>query len=62
MISNPKPGQVVQVWYGRGWRRLPLHGRQGVVRIAGNGKPRNHGVEIGGQMYVVNGGHLRNPR
>lgn len=63
MISNPKPGQQVQLWYAKKAAHLwPLHGRIGVVRIVGKGKPRNHGIEIDGQTVIVPCGNLREPK
>lgn len=57
MVSSPKPGQPVQCWYKD--RGMPHHGKVGVVRIVGKGRPRNHGVEIGGVIVVVPAGNLR---
>lgn len=57
MILNPRLGQVVKVWYKN--TAMPLHGKIGVVKIVSRGKPRNHGVEIAGQLYVVPCGNLR---
>jgi len=60
MISNPRQGDTVQVWYREGLRHaMPLHGRVGTVVHASRGKPRNHGIRIGGKVYVVPCGHLR---
>ncbi len=60
MMANPRPGQTVQVWYKKSLANwFPLHGKIGVVRIASKGKPRNHGVEIDGQLYVIPCGNLR---
>lgn len=60
MMANPTIGALVQVWYAKQWRDfMPLHGRTGIVRIRGKGKPRNHGVEIDGTTYVVPCGNLR---
>lgn len=60
MLSNPKVGQRVQVWYGRRSRALmPLHGRTGTLIISSRGRPRNHGVLIDGSLYVVPAGNLR---
>ena len=63
MLSCPKIGQRVQVWYRASLRSLmPLHGRVGIVRVSSRGKPRNHGVEIDGVTYVVPCGNLREPK
>jgi len=60
MLTNPKAGQKAQVWYREGLRSLmPLHGRVGMVRVAGRGRPRNHGVEIDEQIFIVPCGNLR---
>ena len=61
MLVYPKVGTPVQIWYKRSlaaW--FPLHGRVGVVRVVAKGKgPRNHGVLVDGQLYVVPCGNLR---
>lgn len=63
MLSRPKVGATVQCWYAkqtRAWR--PLHGIVGTVEVVGSGPgPRNHGVRIGDQMFVVPAGNLRYP-
>ena len=60
MMTNPRIGQRVQVWYRADMRPImPYHGRVGIVRIASRGKPRNHGVEIDGRVVVVPCGNLR---
>lgn len=59
MVSSPKVGQRVQCWYKD--RTMTLHGRFGIVVIVSRGKPRNHGVEINGTVYVVPAGNLRPP-
>jgi hypothetical protein len=62
MLSCPKVGTLVQVWYAAQWRAfMPLHGRLGIVRVSGRGRPRNHGVEIDGVVWVVPAGNLRKP-
>lgn len=62
MISNPKAGQQVQCWYAQRFARLwPFHGAVGVVKIVGRGRPRSHGVLIGGVIVVVPAGNLRPP-
>ncbi len=62
MISYPRPNQPVQVWYNpKVARHARLHGLTGIVVIPSRGKPRNHGVEIAGVMYVVHAGNLRKP-
>jgi hypothetical protein len=62
LISHPRLGQRVQVWYAARHLPLPHHGAVGVVEIAGKGRPRNHGVRIGGVLVVVPAGNLRNPK
>lgn len=66
MISNPKVGQLVQVWYANKCKprelfvdAFPLHGKLGRVAVVSRGKPRNHGVEIEGTLHVVPCGNLR---
>lgn len=59
MMANPKRGQRVQVWYHRRYAHtMPLHGKIGMVVVVSKGKPRNHGVEIDGVMWVVPCGNL----
>lgn len=59
MLANPKPGQLVEIRYRAALRPIArLHGRLGVVRIVGKGKPRNHGVEVDGRLYCVPCGQL----
>jgi hypothetical protein len=63
MISYPKLGQVVQLWYGPKCRPFaPHHGRVGpvVIRAAGRTQ-RNHGVEVDGRLVIVPAGNLRKP-
>ncbi len=60
MVSSPRPGQRVQCWYASRFAHLWLyHGRVGVVRVVGKGRPRSHGVELGGVVVVVPAGNLR---
>ena len=70
MLVNPRIGSHVQVWYGEQWRRdlMPLHGRIGIAVIVfkrtrlNKGpppSPRNHGVRIDNDVYVVPCGNLR---
>lgn len=63
MLTNPRTGTVVQLWYARrpGWERVVLyHGWVGVVAAAGRGRPRNHLVEFDdGIRVVVPAGNLR---
>lgn len=62
MMSNPRKGALAQVWYNKRLApEMPLHGKIGVVKIASKGKPRNHGIEIDGVMWVVPCGNLRPP-
>jgi len=63
MISNPQPGQPVQVWYAKRYASsMPLHGKIGVVvfRAAGR-KMKNHCIEIEGRWYSIPAGNLRKP-
>jgi len=76
MLSNPRPGQRCQLWYGP--RYLPharpgLHGACGVVVAVGGGRkpgqapgtkgsPRNVLVRLdSGETVIVPGGNLRLP-
>jgi hypothetical protein len=60
VISNPRPGMLVLVWYRLEARICsPLHGKLGRVVVAGRGKPRNHGVKIGRHVYVIPAGNLQ---
>jgi len=62
MLTAPKIGQRVMIWYRAGLREvMPLHGRTGTVVMRSTGKPRNHGIEIDGQVYVVPCGNVRKP-
>jgi hypothetical protein len=61
MIVHPRLNQHVLIWYNK--KRapfMPLHGLTGrvVVRSRGPG-PRNHGVNVGGVVYVVPCGNLQ---
>ena len=57
MMLNPRIGQTVQCWYRV--RSMPLHGLAGIVRVASRSRPRNHGIEIDGTLYVVPCGNVR---
>lgn len=61
MLSSPKPGQRVQVWYGpKAKWAMPHHGKVGRVTTVGTGRPRNHGVTLDdGACIVVPAGNLR---
>lgn len=60
MLANPRPGDRAQAWYKV--RTMPLHGRVGVVVVAGRGRPRNHLVRFAcGEAYVIPCGNLRKP-
>lgn len=59
MLSNPKPGQAVLIWYGKQTRDVMLlHGRIGTVVHPGKGSQRNHLVEVDGAVHVVPCGNL----
>jgi len=63
MISNPRLGQIVQLWYRASLRPIaPDHGRVGTVVARAKGRPRNHGVSIDGRLTIVPAGNLRDPR
>lgn len=60
MMLNPQIGQNVTVHYRKGLSdHMPLHGRTGIVRIRGRVRPRNHGVEIDGTLYIIPSGNLQ---
>ena len=60
MMSSPKAGQIVQIWYGPNTRdAMPWHGKKGVVLVVGRARPRNHVIEVGGVKVVVPAGNLR---
>ena len=60
MICNPRLGSTVQVWYAqRAARHMPYHARLGTVKIVSRGKPRNHGIEIDGQIIAIPCGNIR---
>lgn len=59
MIVNPRIGQRVRIRYRPVLRDfMPLHDECGTVRIRSKGKPRNHGIEVDGVLYVVPCGNL----
>ena len=64
MISRPRIGQPVQLWYAAGKRSVaPDHAAVGVVEITSPGPgPRNVGVQIDGRLVVVPCGNLRTPK
>ena len=64
MISNPKPGQVVQVWYRVADQPTrPLHGKTGIIEVAARGHgPRNHAVRVDGVLHSIPAGQLRAPQ
>lgn len=61
MISNPKTGDLVQLWYKN--RTLPHHGKTGRVLKPGRKRPRNHLVLLdgSGESVIVPAGNLRRP-
>lgn len=60
MLSCPKVGARVQVWYRVSLRAfMPLHAKVGIVVVSSRGRPRNHGIEIDGVLFVVPAGNLR---
>ena len=60
MLVNPRMGQEVMVWYGKGYcRDMPHHGRRGRVVIRSTGKPRNHCIDIDGIRVAVPCGNLQ---
>ena len=61
MLTCPRIGQSVQVWYtGRIAAAMPHHGAVGVVVARKTkGRPRNHLVLVGAVAVVVPCGNLR---
>jgi hypothetical protein len=60
MMANPKVDAACVVHYRAAVARsMPLHGKVGRVAVRAKGRPRNHGVEIDGTLYVVPCGNLR---
>ena len=59
MLANPRLGQCVRIHYApRYGCYMPLQDRVGTVVVVGQGKPRNHGVRIDGEVYCVPCGNL----
>lgn len=61
MILNPSIGQRVRLHYAkRASGFMPHHGCEGVVRIAGRARPRNHLIQLDdGPQVVVPCGNLQ---
>ena len=69
MMVHPRIGQPVQVWYATKPKRrgtlvpaefMPHHGKVGLVLIVARGPgPRNHGIELDGQIIGIPCGNLR---
>ncbi len=60
MIVNPRIGQRVRIHYRAAVSvHMPYHAHIGIVRIRGRGRPRNHGIEIDGQIISVPCGNLQ---
>jgi len=61
MLSSPRSGQSVQVWYAKKKRaHMPLHGQVGQIEVVSRARRcRNHGVRIDGRLYSVPAGNLR---
>lgn len=59
VLCNPRLNQLVRIRYAAGYAHLmPLHDMIGIIRVVGNGRPRNHGVEVQGRMYAIPAGNL----
>ena len=59
MLLNPRIGQRVQIHYRASIAgSMPWHGRRGIVRIASRGRPRNHAIEIAGELVAIPAGNL----
>jgi len=60
MLTNPRRGQVVVVWYRESLRVIcRCHGKHGRVLAAGRGKPRDHLVEVDNEPVFIPAGNLR---
>jgi hypothetical protein len=60
MIVHPKIGQAVRLRYRKLRRVAPYHDRTGTVMARSKGPgPRNHLVNIGGDLVIVPCGHLK---
>ncbi len=69
MMANPRIGQRLQVWYATKPKRrgglvpaefMPHHGKTGTVAIVCRGPgPRNHGIDLDGQIIGIPCGNLR---
>jgi len=60
MLTNPRLGREVQVWYRPALAAgMPHHGQTGRVVGVGRGRPKNHAVLIGGRLVIVPCGNLR---
>lgn len=63
MISNPKPGQRVQVWYAAKNLPMPHHGKFGTVVAVAKNRPKNHLIRMDDeQLVAVPAGNLREPK
>ena len=59
MMLNPRLGQQVQIKYRKKTcHHFPVHGKTGVIVTVGKGKPRNHLVDVDGELYIVPCGNL----
>lgn len=61
MLTCPRIGQPVQVWYAApAAAAMPHHGAMGiVVARKTKGRPRNHLVLVGAVTVVIHCGNLR---
>lgn len=59
MLVNPAVNQRVVIRYAKSYSStMPLHGLTGTVVVVGKGRPRNHGVNVGGKIYAIPCGNL----
>ena len=59
MILNPRIHQLVRIRYGRRLRdQMPLHDQIGRVVVRSRGRPRNHLVQVAGELHVLPCGNL----
>jgi hypothetical protein len=59
MILNPKIGKPYKIWYNKKAAEfMPYHGRIGIVKVRGNGKPRNHVIQLLETSIVIPCGNI----
>ena len=54
MISRPKVGMQVRIHYRADVAgHMPYHGSTGTVLLAARARPRNHAVQLDGELVVI---------